>query len=89
MIDAIDAVAKESVFYGGDMGQGKNPPTQVQAVLANLRLAKKAGRAVFIVDYVNDRTRNADAVSRIKAEGFVPYIGPRKLDRLWLPGIQF
>ena len=89
MIDAIDAIAKESVFYGGDMGQGKNPPAQVQAVLANLRLAKSAGRAVFVVDYVNDRTRNADAVSRIKAEGFVPYIGPRKLDRLWLPGVQY
>jgi cysteinyl-tRNA synthetase, unknown class len=89
MVDAIDAVAKESVFYGGDMGQGKNPPTQVQAVLAHLRLAKTAGRAVFVVDYVNDRTRNADAVSRIKAEGFVPYIGPRKLDGLWLPGVQY
>ena len=89
MIDAIDGVAKESLFYGSDMGQTKNSPAQVQAVLANLRLAKTAGRAVFVVDYVNDRARNADAVSRIRGEGFVPYIGPRKLDRLWLPGVQF
>lgn len=89
MIDAIDAVAKESVFYGTDMSQNKNPPNEVREVVANLRLAKKAGRGVFVVDYVNDRTRNADAVSRIRAEGFVPYIGPRKLDRLWLPGVQF
>ncbi len=89
MIDSIDAIAKESLFYGGDMGQGKNPAAQVQAVIADLRLAKAAGRAVFVVDYVNDKGRNADAVSRIRAEGFVPYIGPRKLDRLWLPGVQF
>ena len=89
MIEAIDAVAKESLFYGGDMSQNKNSADQVQAVLANLRIAKRAGRAVFVVDYVNDRTRNADAVSRIKAEGFVPYIGPRNLAKLWLPGVQF
>ncbi|MEQ1698086.1 MAG: MJ1477/TM1410 family putative glycoside hydrolase [Hyphomicrobiaceae bacterium] len=89
MIDAIDAVAKESAFYGADMSQNKNPAAQVRDVLANLRLAKSAGRAVFVIDYVNDRARNADAVSRIKAEGFVPYIGPRNLDRLWLPGVQF
>lgn len=89
MIEAIDAIAKESVFYGGDMSQHKNNPQQVRDVLANLRLAKNAGRAVFVVDYVNDKTHNADAVARIKAEGFVPYIGPRNLAKLWLPGVQF
>ncbi len=89
MIETIDAIAKESVFYGEDMSQNKNTPDQVRNVLENLHLAKKAGRAVFVVDYVNDRTRNADAVRRIRGEGFIPYIGPRNLAALWLPGVQF
>jgi hypothetical protein len=28
-------------------------------------------------------------VSRIKALGFVPYIGPKDLNQLWLPGRNF
>ncbi len=89
MVDTIDAVAKESLFYGGDMGQGQNPQTQVRDVLANLRRAQTAGRAVFVVDYVTDRGRAADAVRKISSEGFVPYVGPRNLAQLWLPGVHF
>lgn len=89
MIEAIDAVAKESLFYGEDFSQNKNSTQTIRFVLENLRRAKAAGRPVFVVDYVSDRTRNADAVSRIRAEGFVPYIGPRDLAKLWLPGVQF
>jgi cysteinyl-tRNA synthetase, unknown class len=89
MVNTIDAVAKESLFYGGDMGQGRNSPGQTSESLGFLRRAKQAGRAVFVVDYVNDRTRNADAVKRIAAEQFVPYIGPRNLAKLWLPGVEF
>jgi cysteinyl-tRNA synthetase, unknown class len=89
MVETIDAIAKESLFYGDDMSQNKNATGQVNAVLANLRRAKNAGRAVFVVDYVTDKSRNADAVRRIRAEGFVPYIGPRNLASMWLPGVQF
>ena len=89
LVETIDGIAKESLFYGGDMSQNKNSPAQVEAVLDNLRRAKAAGRAVFVVDYVSDRARNADAIRRIRAEGFVPYIGPRNLAHLWLPGVQF
>ena len=89
MIAAIDAVAKESLFYGGDMSQRKNARAEIDAVLANLRLAKAAGRAVFVVDYVTDHARAAEAVRQIAAEGFVPYIGPRNLADMWLPGANF
>ena len=89
MLDTIDAVAKESLFYNGDLKEKKNSRTQIDAALTFLRKARAAGRAVFVVDYVHDRIRNADAVLRIKAEGFVPYIGPRNLAELWLPGVQF
>ncbi len=89
MVETIDAVAKESLFYGGNMGQGANPPGDVSAVLAHLRRAKSAGRPVFVVDYLIDKGRAADAVQKIAAEGFIPYVGPRNLARLWLPGVNF
>jgi endo-alpha-1,4-polygalactosaminidase (GH114 family) len=48
-----------------------------------------SGRAIFVVDYVTDRSRASEAVALIRAQGFVPYIGPRDLARMWLPGSQF
>lgn len=89
MIETIDAVAKESLFYGENFGQSRNPAETTGYSLKQLRRAKDAGRAVFVVDYVTDRQRNADAVRRIRDAGFVPYIGPRDLAKLWLPGAQF
>ena len=89
MLETIDGVAKESAFYGGDMSQARNNPAQTEVVLKYLRRAKAAGRAVFVVDYVNDRSHSADAMRRGRSEGFVPYIGPRNLAQLWLPGVQF
>jgi cysteinyl-tRNA synthetase, unknown class len=89
MVKTIDGVAKESLFYGGDMSQNRNSSADVASILANLRRAKQAGRAVFVVDYVTDKARNADAFKRITAESFVPYIGPRNLAKLWLPGVEF
>ena len=86
MIDAIDAVAKEDLFYGADHSQNANPRSMVDGTLANLAFAKAAGRPVFILDYLNDPGRRAFDRAKIEAQGFVPYIGPRALDRLWLPG---
>lgn len=89
MLETIDAIAKESLFYGGDMSQNRNSASDIESTLQYLRRARRAGRAVFVVDYVNDRAHNGDAVRRIAAEGFVPYIGPRNLASLWLPGVNF
>jgi uncharacterized protein (TIGR01370 family) len=89
MVNAIDAVAKESLFYGQDMSQNKNEAKTIQENTRLLKLAKKAGRAVFVVDYVTDSGRKADAIRRIEGEQFVPYIGPRDLAKLWLPGVEF
>ncbi len=89
MVNAIDAVAKESLFYGQDMSQNKNEAGGIQENTRLLKLARKAGRAVFVVDYVTDGARKADAIRRIEGELFVPYIGPRDLAKLWLPGVEF
>ncbi len=86
MIDAIDAVAKEDLFYGADHSQNANPRSMIDSTIANLALAKAAGRPVFVLDYLNDPERRSIDRAKIEAQGFVPYIGPRALDKLWLPG---
>lgn len=89
MIDAIDAVAKEDLYYGVDYSERANSAGYVRDVLENLRLARAAGRPVFVVDYVKDRAKIQDTRRRIEAQGFIPYIGPRDLGKLWLPGVNF
>ncbi|MBX9925971.1 MAG: endo alpha-1,4 polygalactosaminidase [Hyphomicrobiaceae bacterium] len=89
MVETIDAAAKESLFYGEDFSQGRTPAKSTAWSLNLLNKAKAAGRPVFVVDYVSDRAKSADAVRRIREAGFVPYIGPRDLARMWLPGTNF
>ena len=54
-----------------------------------MKRERAAGRPVFVVDYVKDADRKADARRRITEQGFIPYIGPRDLGRLWLDGRDF
>ncbi|MCB1505062.1 MAG: endo alpha-1,4 polygalactosaminidase [Hyphomicrobiaceae bacterium] len=89
MIDSIDAVAKEDLFYGVDHSEKQNEAGLVRETLANLRLAKRAGRPVFFVDYIKSPAKIADARRRGQAEGFMPYFAPRDLGRMWLPGRDF
>lgn len=89
MIDSIDAIAKEDLFYGVDHSEAANGRDMVRDTLANLRLARGAGRPVFFVDYIGARSKISDARRRGAAEGFVAYFGPRDLARLWLPGRDF
>lgn len=89
MIASIDAIAKEDLFYGVDHTEKANGAQLVADTVANLRLARRAGRPVFFVDYVKDRAKIQDSRRRGEAEGFVSYFAPRDLDRLWLPGREF
>jgi cysteinyl-tRNA synthetase, unknown class len=89
MVKTIDAVAKESLFYGEDMSQRANSPKSVADTVENLKLAQKAGRGVFVVDYVTAKATAVDAKRRIEAQGFVPYVGPRNLGQMWYPGQHF
>lgn len=89
MIETIDAIAKEDLFYGGDHTKSANGRDLVRETIDNLRLARRAGRAVFFVDYVRARRKIDDARRRGAAEGFIAYFAPRDLGRLWLPGRDF
>jgi endo-alpha-1,4-polygalactosaminidase (GH114 family) len=52
-------------------------------------LMKKAGRPVFVVDYPSNRSRADTSVRRIREQGYVPYIAPKSLGVLNLPGRDF
>lgn len=89
MIEAIDAVAKESLFYGWGGTAGGTSASSSRGVINLLNMARSAGRAVFVVDYANSRDKARIARQKNTELGFIPYAGPRKLDSLWLPGVNF
>jgi cysteinyl-tRNA synthetase, unknown class len=94
MVQAIDAVAKESLFHGWGGGDGSNKSKinstdSIRWSVERLNIAKTAGRGVFVVDYAGNRSAAEVSVRRITELGYVPYIGPKALDTLWLPGRNF
>ena len=94
MIKALDAAAKESLFHGWGGGDGSNTASSSDAESVRwsterLNLMKKAGRPVFVVDYPSNRARADLSVRRIREQGYVPYIAPKALNVLNLPGRDF
>lgn len=89
LLDVIDALAKEDLFYGADHTEALNSEKEIRGALEHLKSVKDAGRPVFVVDYVISAAKKADARKRIAEQGFIPYIGPRDLGRIWLPGRDF
>lgn len=85
MVETIDAIAKEDLFYGADHSERRNDPGMVKTVLSHLAIARAAGKPVFILDYLRDAAKRTEDKAKIEAQGFIPYFGPRKLDHFWLP----
>ncbi len=84
MMETIDAIAKEGLFHSWTSDQGDSRYSVTQ-----LKRAQAAGRGVFVIDYTTDRSKSDVSLRKIKAQGFIPYIGPKALDALWLPGRNF
>ncbi len=89
MVDAIDAVAKEGLFHTWNKGARMNDSNTIKWSVDNLNIAKNAGRPVFVVDYAKSRAAAETSVKRINELGYIPYVGPRELNTLWLPGKNF
>jgi cysteinyl-tRNA synthetase, unknown class len=94
MVKALDAVAKESLFHGWGGGDGSNTAQtnsadSIKWSTDRMNLMKKAGRPVFVVDYPGSRAKADISVRRIREQGYVPYIAPKALDVLNLPGRDF
>ncbi len=81
---SIDAVAKEELLYGLNGPQRKNAKAEVAEARKFLDLAKSAGKPVFVVEYLDDPAKIAEAARYTADAGYVLYIAPkdRELDRL-------
>ena len=86
MRQAVDAIAKEDLFYGAETSGAANKPEMVDASLAHLRRARRAGLKVLVLEYVAEPALAADARARALKEGFVPHFAERSLGTLTLKG---
>ncbi len=84
-LEAIDAIAKEDLFYGSPAEGQPNSPGQIANSLRWLSNATRAGRRVLVVEYLDDPAAMSTARTALEREGFVPYFAPRSLDALRLP----
>jgi cysteinyl-tRNA synthetase len=82
-IEAIDGIAKESLLFG-IKGLGKpNPRDDIVESTALLQKASKAGKAIFVVEYLQDPGNIQVAARRINDElGWALYIGTKGLSQL-------
>ena len=87
VLDSIDGIAKEDLFFGVDKPETPNEPEDVAFSLKQLRMARDAGRKVLVVEYLSDPAKIAAAGKQIVDEGFLPYFAPRLLDCLNPPAV--
>lgn len=81
---AVDAIAKEDLFYGAETSGAANKPEMVDASLTHLRRARRAGLKVLVLEYVAEPALAADARARALKEGFLPHFAERSLGTLTL-----
>ena len=77
-VSAIDAVAKESLFYGvAGIGQ-RNSSGDITYGIRDLKRAQSAGKTIFVVEYLHGSETERARVD-IRAQGFVPFFAGRHL----------
>ena len=85
-VAAIDGIAKEDLLYGGREQGKRNSERMIASSSVNLKHATDAGLAVLAVEYLGDGAAVVSAASELRSRGVIAYFGPRKLDRLVVPG---
>lgn len=83
----LDGISKEDLSFGNDNSSFANTPQMVRESLVHLRRAKKAGLAVFTLEYVSDAEKTAHVRSIAAREGFGLYVTERLLDKIKLDGV--
>lgn len=84
IVEAIDGIAKEDLYYGIDHKASPNDARNVQWSLQLLRRARNAGRKVMVVEYLADPAKAALARRQAEAERFVIHFTRRDLGELTL-----
>lgn len=87
LLATIDGVAKEELVFGIDAPERRNSQSDITWSIGQLEKAKRAGKSILCVEYLDNPEKIAVARALIEAKGFVPYISQkdRELDRLVVP----
>ena len=80
-VRAIDGIAREDLYYGYTEDGVPTPAKAAGKMDKCLKIALKAGKSVFTIDYVAGG-KAIEAYKRSRREGFKPYATVRELDRL-------
>lgn len=80
-LSAIDAVAKEDLWYGTAGDGRRNDTRAIETSLQLLNRAHAAGRPILVVEYLQDPTAIDRSRTEILEHGFVPYLAPRPLNQ--------
>ena len=83
---SIDAFAKEDLFFGAKTSEEPNPGDMVSYSLDQLRLGRRNGLKILVLEYLSDAQKAALARKGITKEGFLPHIAERSLGTLALKG---
>lgn len=83
---AIDGFAKEDLYFGAQASEEANPAKMVSYSLDQLRLGRRSGLKILVLEYLSDAVKAAYARKSIAREGFLPHIAERSLGTLALKG---
>jgi cysteinyl-tRNA synthetase len=80
--DAIDAFAREDLFFGEDDDGKPNQPDSIEESIARLRTFAGENKPVFVVEYPRGKKQRERARSDIAALGFIGHTAGRDLEKL-------
>lgn len=86
VVEAIDAIAKEDLFFGITHREEMNKKTDIDYSTKQLVDAQKAGKMIFVVEYLRNPKNIEFAKTKMNELGFVLYYGPRGLFEIMKPG---
>ena len=81
----VDAIAKESLYLNPEAAAPATP-ADTRDSISDLRLVRKAGHKVMVVEYTADATNAAAARKRAEADGFLIHFAERSLSKLNVRG---
>lgn len=86
VVAAIDAIAKEDLLFGITHREELNRKNDIDYSTKLLFDAQKAGKRIFVVEYLRAPKNIDTAKARMKELDFVLYYGPRGLFEIVKPG---
>jgi cysteinyl-tRNA synthetase len=88
-MDAMTGIGVEDVYYGYPDDNLASPEEWAEARRVILDEWVEEGKLVLTIDYSTDEDQIADAYTRARERGFIPYVADRNLDVLRInPGFE-